>query len=287
MKKLSILLVFIGFSLDAQVRVPVLSPGASISRVVGVTKITIDYSSPGVRGREGKIWGGLVPYTETWRAGANSPTTITFQDEVTIAGKTLAKGSYSLFVTPTKNQWKVHINKGNSKGRSVFDFMVDGKTDLKAIEATDAATLSLIPQKLAASVEHLNYDITLIDGASAEITLTWEKISLSFTVKTDPVSNTQKTAEAHFHWQTAARTAQFYVDNKMKMEEAELLARYSVKNRDHFYNKWVLAQVLYNTGAKKEAIDYAKAAQTFGQANPSGFYNNYKDRIAKAIKTWR
>ena len=75
MKKLSVLFMFICFALGAQVRMPVLSPGASISRVVGVTKITIDYSSPGVRGREGKIWGGLVPYDLTWRAGANAPTT--------------------------------------------------------------------------------------------------------------------------------------------------------------------------------------------------------------------
>ena len=70
------------------------------------------------------------------------------------------------------------------------------------------------------------------------------------------------------------------------MKKAELLARYSVKNQDHFYNKWVLAQVLYSKGDKKEALNYAKAAQTFGKANPSGFYDNYKARIAEAIKTW-
>ena len=286
MKKLSILLAFMCFAVGAQVRMPVLSPGASISRVVGVTKVTIDYSSPGVRGREGKIWGGLVPYDVTWRAGANAPTTISFQDEVKIGGKTIPKGSYSLFITPGKDKWKVHLNKGNAKGRSVFDFMVDGKTDLKAIEATDLATLSLTPQKLPTAVEHLNYDITLVDQASAKITMTWEKVSLSFIVKTDPIGSAEKTATAQFHWQTAARTAQFYLDNKMKLEEAELLARYSVKSQDHFYNKWVLAQVLYSKGAKKEAVDYAKAAQSFGTANPSGFYNNYKDRIAEALKTW-
>lgn len=286
MKRLSILLVLISFALDAQVRVPVLSPGASISRVVGVTKIKIAYSSPGVRGREGKIWGGLVPYDVTWRAGANAPTTISFQDEVTIGGKTIPKGSYSLFITPGKEQWKVHINKGNTKGRSVFDFMVAGKPDLKAIEAADLVTLSLTAQKLATAVEHLNYEITLIDPASAKITMTWEKISLSFVVKTDPIGSSQKTAEAHFDWQTAARTAQFYLDNNLKLEEAELLARYSVKSRAHFYNKWVLAQVLYHKGSKKEALNYAQAAQTFGKANPSGFYDNYKDRIAAALKSW-
>ena len=52
---------------------------------------------------------------------------INFQDNVKVAGKIIPKGSYSLFITPGKDRWKFHINKGNSKGRSVFDFMVSSK----------------------------------------------------------------------------------------------------------------------------------------------------------------
>ena len=75
--------------------------------------------------------------------------------------------------------------------------------DLKAIEAADLVTLPSAPQKLAAVVEHLNYDITLINQKSAKITMTWEKLSLSFIVETDPIGSTQKTVQAHFHWRTA------------------------------------------------------------------------------------
>ena len=64
---------------------PVSSPQASVTQNVGMTKISIYYSSPGVKGR--KIFGDLVPYDEIWRAGANSPTTIIFSTDVMVGGK--------------------------------------------------------------------------------------------------------------------------------------------------------------------------------------------------------
>ena len=287
MKTLSLFLCLVYFALEAQVRLPVLSPAASISRVVGVTKITIDYSSPGVRGRKGKIWGTLVPYDVTWRAGANAPTTITFQDDVVIAGKKVSKGSYSIFITPSKGLWKLHINKGNTKGKSVFDFMVDGKPNLKNIEYQDVVTLSLDPQQVGSSVEYLDYEIILQTESKAKIRMSWENVSLSFTVETDPTANAEKTAQTYFHWLKAARTAEFYLDNNSKLEESELLARYSVKSQDHFFNKWILAKVLYKKKNHKEALQYAKAAQAFGNTNPSNFYDNYKTQITAAIENWK
>src|SRR6478752_7734196 len=69
----------------ADLDLPRPSPFAKVWQVVGLTEITVDYSSPGVKGR--KIWGGLVPYDQMWRAGANSATKVTFSKDVTVAGK--------------------------------------------------------------------------------------------------------------------------------------------------------------------------------------------------------
>jgi len=63
------------------------SPNATVSQTVGVTHITIDYSSPGVKDRT--IWGELVPFGEVWRTGANEVTSITFDDPVKINGSEL------------------------------------------------------------------------------------------------------------------------------------------------------------------------------------------------------
>ena len=81
---------------------------AKITEEVGITDITISYSRPDVKGREGKIWGSLITYgfstqsfitnknTSPWRAGANENTTITFEHDVKVEGKSIKAGTYGL-----------------------------------------------------------------------------------------------------------------------------------------------------------------------------------------------
>lgn len=86
--------LLIGANTYAQVRVPAPSPAATVSAVIGVTKVSVDYSAPGVKGR--KIWGDLVPFDKAWRAGANGATKITFEDDVTVNDAEVKAGSYSI-----------------------------------------------------------------------------------------------------------------------------------------------------------------------------------------------
>jgi hypothetical protein len=79
----------------AQLDLPRPSPKATVSQVVGLTTISLSYCRPGVKGRV--IWGGLVPYDQPWRTGANEATTITFSDPVTVNGSALPAGTYALF----------------------------------------------------------------------------------------------------------------------------------------------------------------------------------------------
>src|SRR5436190_12261667 len=87
---------------------------AMVAERVGLTDITIVYNRPGVKGREGKIWGELVPYGYTyqgfgtskaapWRAGANEGTTMEFSTDVTINGKNLPGGKYGFFIALGKD----------------------------------------------------------------------------------------------------------------------------------------------------------------------------------------
>jgi len=71
--------------------------------------IKITYCQPKKRGRE--IFGGLVPYGEVWRTGANEATEITLTKDIFIAGNLLAAGTYSLFTIPDKETWTIIINK--------------------------------------------------------------------------------------------------------------------------------------------------------------------------------
>jgi hypothetical protein len=71
--------------------------------------VHVDYSSPRMRGR--KIFGGLVPYGEPWRAGANDATTFVVSTDVNVGGKAVPAGSYTLFALPTADAWTLIVSK--------------------------------------------------------------------------------------------------------------------------------------------------------------------------------
>ena len=81
----SALVVLAASSASAQLKLPAPSPAAKVSQTVGLTEISVDYSSPGVKGR--KIWGDLVPFEKPWRTGANASTKITFSRDVNFGGQ--------------------------------------------------------------------------------------------------------------------------------------------------------------------------------------------------------
>jgi hypothetical protein len=92
----------------AQLDLPQPSPAATVSQRVGLTDISVEYSSPAVNKR--KIWGGLVPFDKPWRTGANAATKITFSRDVTVGGKAVPAGTYSVVSCPTAKGWTIAFN---------------------------------------------------------------------------------------------------------------------------------------------------------------------------------
>ncbi len=91
--------------------------------------ITVDYSSPRAKGR--KIFGGLVPYGQVWRAGANEATTFVTNTDVTVGGKTIPAGAYTLFVIPDQDKWTLIVSKKikNAKGGPLWGIPYPGEGD--------------------------------------------------------------------------------------------------------------------------------------------------------------
>ncbi len=86
------------------------SPAAKASCALADGKsITVDYSSPRAKGR--KIFGGLVPYGQVWRAGANEATTFVTTTDVMVGGTHVPAGSYTIFAIPNKDKWTLVISK--------------------------------------------------------------------------------------------------------------------------------------------------------------------------------
>ena len=88
---------------------PRASQRAVVTQRIGITDVSISYHRPLVNKR--KIWGGVVPYGDVWRAGANENTTIAFTDPVNVEGKTLPKGTYGLHMIPGENEWTVIFSR--------------------------------------------------------------------------------------------------------------------------------------------------------------------------------
>jgi hypothetical protein len=164
----------------AQLQTPAASPAAFVSQNVGFTKISIDYSSPAVKGR--KIFGEIEKYGVTWRAGANAQTIIEFSTGVSVGGKNLRPGKYAVFITPNESgDWTIHLN---GKGNSVFNYMKDGKIDEEALVKDDVATINVAPEKLASVQERLTYTISAENNKVAKVSMAFENVKVSFMVDT-------------------------------------------------------------------------------------------------------
>jgi tetratricopeptide (TPR) repeat protein len=159
---------------------------ASISEQIGIVKIAIEYSRPGVKGREGKIWntpvahygfadqGHGTSYAAPWRAGANENTTMSFSHPVRIEGKDLPAGKYGFFIALGENESTLIFSKvNNSWGSFYYD------------STQDALRVNVKNENLDKSMEWLRYEFTDETPNSAIITMSWEKRRISFKVDAD------------------------------------------------------------------------------------------------------
>ena len=145
------------------------SPPMSATGSVGTATITINYSSPSVKGR--KIWGELVPYNKVWRAGANEATTFETSSDIKVGGKALAKGKYSVYMTPGENEWEVIFNKEVGQ----WGITRGGETTRNAEK--DAFTLKVKPTK-GDFKESLEYKVN-----PGGFSLAWENLQVSIPVQ--------------------------------------------------------------------------------------------------------
>ena len=256
---------------NAQLQLPQPSPKASVMQQVGLTDITIDYSSPAVKGRT--IWGGLVPFDKVWRAGANAATKITFSKDVTIEGAAVSKGSYSIFMIPSSAAWTVIINKDANASEESYK------------QENDVVRFNVTPTNVA-SRERLQYSFSDFTEESTSVNMEWEKIRVSFKVvlstSKQAVENIDKTLGST--WAQYNNAARYYFDQKDYNKALEYV-NLSLTLQNHWFNNWVKAQILAAKGMTKDAYAYATKAKELGDKTPESFW--YKAQVEKAIEEWK
>jgi hypothetical protein len=256
-----------------QLDLPRPSPGAKVSQTAGLTDITVEYSSPGVKGR--KIWGELVPYDKLWRAGANAVTKVTFSREVKIGGKAVPAGSYAFFAIPGKASWTLILNKDLTQAGTGAGYKQE--LDLLRVSAKPQA----IPMR-----ERLAYEVLDVNDAHATLALEWEKIRVAMPIDVDTDAQVKAalhtlTTDAWRPWNSAAR---YQLETKKDYDAGLQFVEKSLQMSEEWLNVWTKAQLLAAKGKYKEAYPLAERANALGQKG-EGFF--FADDVKKALADWK
>lgn len=167
---------------SAQYVLPAASPRTKIEQQFSLSKITVDYGRPGVKGR--KVFGELVPYGQVWRAGANSSTKITFGQNVTFGGKPVAAGTYGLFIEPAEKNWKIILNK-DAQQWGAYEY-----------DASKNVVDIMVPvQPLAQVQEWFEISLNPVDEHGAELIFEWDRVRATVPVRADQMEKTKRMAD--------------------------------------------------------------------------------------------
>jgi hypothetical protein len=151
----------------------VASPRDSVKTIFAGKTVAVNYGRPSARGR--RIIGGVVPYNQIWRTGANEATTLSTEVDLVLGGGTIPKGTYSLYTMPSKTSWQLVINKEVGQSGLVYH------------QRLDLARVKLQKASLKDYVERFTISIERVNQSSGVLKLAWEKTALSipFTLKTN------------------------------------------------------------------------------------------------------
>ncbi|MEO7982481.1 MAG: DUF2911 domain-containing protein [Bacteroidota bacterium] len=281
MKKRFVLLPFILIVLNSTAQVtPMITPPnggnkkAWVGERIGITDVSIRYDRPGVKGREGNIYGTPVVHrgfqdltyiygnskAAPWRAGANENTTIEFSTPVKIEGKDLPAGKYGFFVAYDPGESILIFSRNTSSWGSFF-----------YRESEDVLRVKVTPVALEKSVEWLKYEFINQTENTATLALQWEKLMIPFKIEVDYLQTQLDLFRSDLRgdhgfnpgaWQQAA---QFCLDNTINLEEGLQWADSAssaitwIGNRN-FQTLSLKAALLEKLGRKKEAMTVMKEA---------------------------
>ncbi|MCU0447934.1 MAG: DUF2911 domain-containing protein [Microscillaceae bacterium] len=249
---------------------------ATVGERIGVTDIMVEYHRPGVKGREGKIWGQLVPYGFTdlgfgprkpapWRAGANENTIISFSTDVKIEGRDLPAGTYGLHIAVYERECTVIFSKNHTAWGSYF-----------YKESDDALRVQVRQEGQERSVEWLKYEFIDQTENAATLALFWERWKIPFKIEVDvqkQVINSMRReleSDKGFVWQTWYQAADYCLQYNTNLNEALQWAEVAVNapyvGEKNFLTLSTKANILKKLGKNVDSEVVMKEALTYGNA---------------------
>jgi tetratricopeptide (TPR) repeat protein len=267
------------------------SPAASVQQTVGISKITVNYSRPSIRGRE--VWGSLVPYgwnvqgfgagnSAPWRAGANENTVLHLSHAATVQGTLVPAGDYGLFFVINKdNSGEVILSKDY---KSWGSFFYDPKQDQMR------AKISV--RDVPYSVEKLDYSFDSVSKNMAELDLNWAKkqfpVKIEFAVDEIVMDNATELLKGETGFTPANLTAAaaYALQNNIDTAQAMKWVNRSIAASPSFNNLRVKAALLTKAGDSVAATNIMKKAlplATEADLNVYGYQLLGQNKFPEAI----
>jgi hypothetical protein len=247
--------------LTAQIAMPQPSPLGTITQKVGLTDVTITYSRPSAKGR--KVFGDVVPYGEMWRTGANKCVKLSISDSVTVGGKKIGKGDYSIFTIPTEKDWTVIINKASD---------LSGTNGYK--ETEDVVRFTANPVKNSYN-ETFTFNFGNLTNTSADVEILWEELKLSFKIEVTVDDKVMKNIDAVMNPSAGSyfSAARYYYETNRDSKQALAWVNKSLElGGDKYWILRVKSLIQARLEDYKGAIETAEKSKSLAQADDDGAY---------------
>ncbi|MGN7823913.1 DUF2911 domain-containing protein [Chitinophaga sp. 22536] len=167
----AMLLLYAGASVAQGIKMPAPSPGQTVKQDFALSSVELNYSRPVKKGRV--IMGDIVPYNKVWRTGANSPTVITFGEDVNFGGKPVKAGKYGLLTIPGAQQWTVILTSS-----------LDVNSPSLYKQENDVARVQVKPVAQAAQ-ESFTIGFEDVKESSMNLVISWDKVKVPVAITAD------------------------------------------------------------------------------------------------------
>ncbi len=235
LSKLLIIVAFVSFESFAQINIPAASPSTILTQTLGLTKITVDYSRPSVKGR--KIFGDLVPYGKVWRTGANKITSIKFEDEIFVNGASMKAGSYGLYTIPGKGEWTIIFNRDDKQWGS---YEYDTKKDV--------IRFTVQPIQPEQFTEQMTIDFAEFTPTTALLSIRWESTEVRFKLEHKVEAKimaeiAEKTAKPDATTDTYFAAADYYFQKGINLDQALGWANKVLEKSKEYWTYQLVARI--------------------------------------------
>lgn len=263
---------------QAQIDMPQASPKAILQTRVGLTDVSVEYSRPGLKGRDKKIFGDLIPYGEVWRTGANESTKVTFKDNVKIGGKELAAGTYALYTIPGADEWTV-----------IFSNKLDLWGDSGYQNADDALRVKVKPTTIPLPKETFTIDFSNYTTNGANLDITWDNTQVTVPVETEVDSKVMAQIAEKLQAKEVApwtyfQAANYYYQNNKDLNQALQWVNTAIQGQEHFVFYNVQSKILADLKKYKEAIKAAEKSKELAQKENNRDYVKMNEELIARYK---